>query len=243
MIDIHSHILPETDDGASSWEMAVEMCRMAAADGIQQMVATPHANDEFTFDRQKHQATLNKLQEMAGATPRLTLGCDFHLSYDNVAAALADAAPFVIGNTRYLLVEFSDFAFSRMQWEAMTRLQQVGLLPIITHPERNAMLARNPEQVVKMAEAGCIIQVTASALTGYWGDAPQRAAEWLLEMDAVHVVASDAHDPRRRPPILSQARAVIEEIADEDVALALVQDNPAAILAGEELPYFPTPGE
>ena len=54
MVDIHSHILPGVDDGAKSWEMAVEMCQMAAADGITHMVATPHANDEFAYDLQQH---------------------------------------------------------------------------------------------------------------------------------------------------------------------------------------------
>jgi protein-tyrosine phosphatase len=82
---------------------------------------------------------------------------------------------------------------------------------------------------------GCIIQVTASAFTGFWGEPIQKVAEWLLRKRAIHVVASDAHDVANRPPVLSGARRRISELADDAVAQALVLDNPAAIVAGRDL--------
>ena len=89
MIDIHSHILPNLDDGPKTWEVCVEICKTAAADGITHMVATPHANDRYAYDREHSQELLNELQQKIGNEPRLLLGCDFHLSYDNIQDAMA----------------------------------------------------------------------------------------------------------------------------------------------------------
>src|ERR1700675_182301 len=84
VIDIHCHLLPEVDDGPKSWDAAVEMCRMAVTDGITHSVATPHANDRYAYDRVYLSSLLAQLQEMVGPSLRLTLGCDLHLSYENL---------------------------------------------------------------------------------------------------------------------------------------------------------------
>ena len=241
MVDIHCHILPETDDGPPDWEAAAEMLRIAAADGIEHIVATPHADEQYSFDRARSAAALERLQEMAGKSLQLTLGCDFHFSYDNVQDALAHPGRYTIGETPYLLMEFSDFALSPVLLEVIGRLRQAGLLPVITHPERNLLLQRSPGEVLRLVECGCPVQVTASALTGQWGEGARQTALWLLEHDAVHALASDAHSPRHRPPLLSAARAAAAQHVGGDVARALVLDNPRAIVAGQSLPYFPKP--
>ncbi|MGH9510189.1 MAG: tyrosine-protein phosphatase [Terriglobales bacterium] len=241
MVDIHCHILPEVDDGSDSWETSVEMCRMAASDGITHTVATPHANDRYPYQRAEHAARLAQLQQAVGPAPALSLGCDFHFSYDNVQAALARPGDFAIGSSGYLLVEFSDYALPPFLPDALARLGMAGLRVIITHPERNQLLQREPEQVLNLARQGCIIQVTGSALTGHWGGKAQRMGRWLLEHDAVHVLASDGHDVRHRPPVLSAGREAAAAICGPDVARALVQDNPLAIVSNQPLPYFPQP--
>lgn len=241
MVDIHCHILPGVDDGAKDWEGAAEMCRIAAADGITQIVATPHANDEFAYDRDSLRSKLTKLQSIAGEWPMLTLGCDFHFSYENVSAALADATRFTIGNSQYLLIEFSDFALSLPMRDALIRLRNTEVMPIVTHPERNLLMQRSPDLILKLLELGCLVQVTASSLTGRWGESAQKSAVWLLEHEAVHVLASDGHDPVRRPPVLSAGREAAARICGQDVARALVEDNPRAIVNGEPVPYRPQP--
>ncbi len=241
MVDIHCHILPGVDDGAKDWEPAAEMCRIAAADGITHIAATPHANDEYAYDRDALRSKLAKLQSLAGEWPILTLGCDFHFSYENVSAALADASRFTLGNSQYLLIEFSDFALSLPMRDALIRLRNQEVMPIVTHPERNLLMQRSPDLILKLLELGCLVQVTASSLTGRWGASAQRSAVWLLEHEAVHVLASDAHDPVRRPPVLSGGREAAAKICGQDVARALVDDNPRAILNGEPVPYRPQP--
>jgi protein-tyrosine phosphatase len=241
LIDIHSHILPEVDDGAKSWEIAQEMCRMAAADGIEHMVATPHANDRYPYDRENLTELLNRLRGLVGKVPQLSLGCDFHLSYENIQSALKQPERYTIEATPYLLVELSNYSIPAFVEDSFTQLGDKGIRPVITHPERNPILQQMPQRVLQWVELGCIIQVTASALTGSWGERTWRTAEWLLQRQAVHVLASDAHDTKHRVPKLSAARREAEELFGSEVAHALVDANPRAIIEGKPLPYYPSP--
>lgn len=241
MIDIHCHILPEIDDGPKDWEAATEMVRIAVADGIEHIVATPHANEQYAFDRARAAAVLERLRETGGKSLQFSLGCDFHFSFENVQDALAHPARYTIGATPYLLVEFSDYAISPLSLEVIGKLRQAGLVPVVTHPERNLLMQRSPQEVLRLVECGCPVQVTASSVLGGWGEGARRAALWLLEHDAVHALASDAHSPRHRPPQLSAARDAVAQHVGGDLARVLVEDNPRAIVAGLPLPYFPKP--
>jgi len=241
VVDIHSHILPEVDDGPKSWETSVAMCRMAAADGITHQVATPHANDRYHYDRTYLQSVLDHLQSLIGPSLTLSLGCDFHLSYDNLQDVLANPARYAIEGSHYMLVELSNYSIPQHITDCFTQLGDRGITAIITHPERNPILRENLQRVLEWAEQGCVIQMTGSALTGFWGERVHRAAHWLLEHDAVHVLATDAHDTEKRMPVLSIARDAASEICGQEIADALVEANPAAIIHSQPLPYFPRP--
>jgi protein-tyrosine phosphatase len=241
MIDIHSHILPSFDDGSKSWEMTMEMCRLAIEDGIKHIVATPHASETYSYDRDLVREAIVELDRRVGDKIEFSIGCDFHLSYDNVEDAMAHPQRYTIAAQQYLLVELSDYGISPQIGDTFYRLRSAGMTPILTHPERNVILQRKPEQVLGWVEAGCFVQVTASAVTGFWGDNSRQVAMWLLEHNAVHVLATDAHDDRHRKPILSEARDAVSKRFGEELARALVQDNPAAIVSGQPLPFRPTP--
>lgn len=243
MIDIHCHVLPSVDDGAKDWDIAVGMCTMAAQDGTTHLVATPHANDTYNYDRASHTELLNELQRRVGDKIHLALGCDFHFSFDNIEKALVDPSAYTIAGGSYLLVEFSDYALSPMIMKALDQFLRIGITPIITHPERNLILQRHPEMVLQMAEMGCAIQITASSFVGFWGDRSKKMSWKLLERDAVHVIASDAHDTKYRTPTLSAARQAIAKEVGDDIATALAVDNPGAALRSEPMPFFPTPAE
>jgi protein-tyrosine phosphatase len=241
VVDIHSHILPEVDDGPKSWDVCVAMCHAAAADGITHMVATPHANDRYHYDREYLQGLVTQLQQLVGDTPKISLGCDFHLSIDNIQDALAHPTRYVIEGTRYLLVEFSNYSVPQQTTDSFLKLGDCGITAIITHPERNPILRESLQRVVEWAEQGCVIQMTGSALTGFWGERTRRAAQWLLERQAVHVLATDAHDLEKRVPILSSSRDAAAEICGNEIAAALVEANPRAIVTNQPLPHFPRP--
>src|SRR6202161_249175 len=140
-----------------------------------------------------------------------------------------------------MLFELSNYSISAQTTDCFLKLGDCGITAVITHPERNPILRESPQRVLEWAEQGCVIQMTGSALTGFWGERTRRAAQWLLEHDAVHVLATDAHDTEKRLPVLSPARDAAAEICGEEVADALVEANPQAIINSKPLPYFPKP--
>ncbi len=239
MIDIHCHILPAVDDGARSWEISLAMCAMAREDGIEHIVATPHSNEVYFYDRKQLQKLADELAEKVGYRPQISLGCDFHFNYDNIQDALANPHQFTIDNTPYLLVEFSDFSLPPSIEDNLTEFVNRGLKPIITHPERNPLLQRHPERVLDWVRIGCLVQVTGNAITGRWGKTAQAVIQWLFDREAVHVIASDGHNLDSRRPCLRKAHEAAAEIAGDAIADFLTTTNPRAIVNGDPVPYFP----
>jgi protein-tyrosine phosphatase len=198
------------------------MCRLAIEDGITHIVATPHANDTYAYSRDRVRELVAELAYKVEDRLAFSIGCDFHLSYENIEDAIAHPQRYTIAAKRYLLVELSDYGIPPKMNEGLRALQAAGMIPIITHPERNVILQRAPERILEWVEAGCLVQVTASAVTGFWGATAKQVAMWLLENNVVHVLATDAHDDKNRPPILSEAHEAVSKGFSGHVARALV---------------------
>jgi protein-tyrosine phosphatase len=231
MIDIHCHLLPGVDDGAKSWEVTIEMCRLAEKDGVTHIVATPHANYEYRYDRAAH---LELIEELRSRVPGMSfsLGCDFHLSYENIVDVMIHPDRYVIGNTRYLLVELSEFSVFHIE-NTLFQLQTAGLVPILTHPERNPVILKTPELLHKFFDTGCLMQITANSLTGFWGKTAQTMCEEMLRKEMVHFIASDAHGVKNRNPLLSAARDAAARIIGPATAEKLVTDNPRVVVTNQ----------
>ena len=239
MIDIHCHILPGIDDGPETIDVALQMAQSAIADGITHVIATPHANATFVFDPPRISALREELQASVGARLEIGTGCDFHFSAENLEALKSDAQRFTLRQRNYLLVEFNEFAIPPSAVQTLHELQLAGLQPIITHPERNAILRSHPEQLARWVKLGCTVQVTAGALTGSFGPLAQRHAERWIDQGLVHFVASDAHNLRGRPLRCRPAYDAVWERFGEEVARALFVENPRAAWDGGPLPYVP----
>ena len=241
MVDIHCHILPALDDGATEESVAQEMAAMAAADGISHIVATPHSNYRYQFDPEVNRCKRDELQAAIGDSLTLLLGCDFHLSYENLEDVRQRPTRYTINGRQYLLVEFADITIPPHTDQIFFDLLARKLLPIITHPERNPMLSQDPEQIRKWIGAGCLVQVTAGSFLGRFGKRAERSAWQLLRHDMVHFIASDAHNTTSRPPLLSEARRAIAAERGEETARALAESNPRAAVEGRPLPWQPEP--
>ncbi len=152
-----------------------------------------------------------------------------------ITDAIANPARYSINGTQYLLIEFSDYGIPPNVAELLLHFTNHGLVPIVTHPERNPLLVRRPEKILEMIDAGALIQVTANSITGFWGEKARSISEWLLAQGFVHVIASDAHDPKRRRPVLSEARNAVARMLGEDMADHLVSKAPRAIIEGQPL--------
>ncbi|MGH9354137.1 MAG: tyrosine-protein phosphatase [Terriglobia bacterium] len=241
MIDIHCHPLPETDDGAKSVEIAIEMLKMAGGDGITHLVATPHCNFRYAFDAEANRRKAAEMQAAVGAVPRILLGCDFHLSYDNIRRLDNEGRDFAVNGTQYILVEFDEHFIVEQMDHVFYDIQVAGFTPVLTHPERNPVCRRKIQGVYNWVTHGCLVQITAQSYTGGFGSEAQRATEQLLDLNLVHVVASDAHDPVHRPPLLSRAYAKMAAERGQALADLLFQKNPETIIFGRPFPPGPPP--
>ncbi len=243
MIDLHCHPLWGVDDGAETFDVAVKMCQMAASDGITHLVATPHCNYAYPFQPEINRQRLAELQAAAGDSPKLHLGCDFHLSYDNIRQVVEKPADFTINGTSYLLVEFAQ-EFNTVQFEqVLYEIQLAGLTPILTHPERNPVFRRKAELLHEWVTRGCLVQVTAQSYVGGFGRTALGLAEKWLEHNLIHFFATDAHDLEHRPPRLSACHRKVAEARGREMADLLLCKNPAAVLEGGPLPLGPPPVE
>ena len=240
MIDIHSHILPELDDGSRSLDESIEMARIAREDGITHMVATPHMFNGLSHNPEPDEvvARVEALQKEIGDLPKLLPGNEVHIAHDIVEKTEArQLTP--INRKNYMLIEFPSMNVPVGVDELFYKLQINGITPILVHPERNSQIQNDPSTVAKFIERGARIQVTAMSITGEFGPAALRCVETLLKHNCVHVIATDTHRANRRPPVLSEGRAAAAALVGEAEAHKFVRDNPRAVIEGESIEVEP----
>jgi protein-tyrosine phosphatase len=239
MIDIHCHILPSIDDGARSRKESLEMCRMAAADGITTIVATPH------FKAKVHEPSSSKvfalLRELnqdiqdAGLDLKILHGADLAICPET-KKYIDTVEHLRINNTRYFLAELPHELAPPGWDDFLLSLIEIGYRPILTHPERNPSFIRNPEIVIPFVKGGGLVQITGGSILGEFGSDIQNTARELLRAGFVHVIATDAHSTDFRAPLLSKAVAEAGKIIDQEDVTAMVTTVPEAIINGRELP-------
>ncbi len=246
MIDLHLHLLPDVDDGASDLAQAIAMAGIAAADGCTALIATPHQRrDEWeTGDVRALEERLAALAERLPGTPRLALGAEVRVDSDLLAdlAAPGRAGILPLAGSRYLLLELDPFGVGPEPVELTRELLAEGWRPIYAHPEVTPFLwDEDGELLPRLVEAGGLLQITAMSVTGEFGRGPRERAWELLEAGWAHFVASDAHRPDWRPPGLARARRAIELELGSELAQALTVDHPRAVLDDRPLPEAQAP--
>jgi len=236
-VDIHSHIIHGLDDGSASLDISLEMVAMAAESGTSDIVATPHANSEFTYEAALVAERLAELRAASKAEIGIHCGCDFHLSFQNVQDAIKHPSRYTINNRQYLLVELPSYTVYPNIAAVYQTLMDAGMVPIITHPERNQVVQQDISGLRTWVESGCLVQITAQSLLGVFGSKAKRFSDDLLAEGLAHFVASDAHDCKRRPPRLDLAyRYVVDEVGQQTADLLFI-NNPARVLKGLEIDF------
>jgi protein-tyrosine phosphatase len=242
MIDIHSHILPGLDDGSSNWEESLKMARIAVADGIHAMVASPHLFKQRSVNLAEINHKVEILDKIGEFKQRLLAegidlevlpGCDFPLSFEGLQLLDEDRVLTINDGRRYLLLEFPDSSLPPASEDICFRLHSRGITPIITHPERQFVFQEMPQKLQRLLELGCLAQLTASSLTGGFGRRVARAARTMMRQGYIQVLASDAHDTRKRPPRLQEGFKEAASLVGKDMALAMVTTIPEKIIRGE----------
>lgn len=236
MIDLHVHLLPDWDDGAASLDEARAMADIARRDGIMKIVATPHI-----FRITKHDGDwagladrMARFKEAAGGFPcEIFSGAEVFIQPDIVECVrLYDLT---INGSDYFFIEFAAEALVPGAKEFLFDVMLEGFIPIISHPERNAEFQARPRLLYEIVKTNCLAQVTARSILGGFGPEAKRAAEVFLKHNLAHIIASDAHDPEHRPPLLSRAVEAAAKITGKAKAEAMVTDIPQAILENREI--------
>lgn len=247
-IDIHSHILPGFDDGAGDDREFMEMADRALAGGTVRMAATPHCDlDEPQNYLENIPIAVDKYQELLRAQGRdldLVPGVEVRVSAGLYRWAKEDMEIerlTLAGNGRYLLADLPLGDLPNATPDILFLVQLRGITPILAHPERNRFLATHPAKIKELVERGIVIQVNSGSLEGIYGKAARRVAYALLGEGLARLVASDAHGPAARSPDLSAVHGLIIRRLGEEAARLLLEHNPAAALAGEDLAALPLP--
>lgn len=229
--DIHNHSLASADDGASTEEAMYNMVEAAYADGVRLLCLTPHFHPvSYGDNREASQNSFEKLcAYSAGHCPGLRLYLGNELRYSpNCDNWMREGLCRTLGSTSLVLVDFSADVGESLIIRGLSQLMSMGYQPILAHAERYASLSRATVQ--DLHRNGIQIQINAGSLTGDCGWIIRLRAKRLLCSRLVCMVASDAHNLRNRPPLLSSAYQIAVKLTDKDYADRIFYGNVCDLL-------------
>lgn len=237
MIDTHAHLLPGLDDGAEGGEaVALEMARVAVADGLSAVIVTPHCREADYLNERP--AVLAALTSFRAVLEReqipLTLhpGSEVHLG-PRLVERVQSGRILTYGDRRaHLLLECPYRTQPMRLSEILFELKVAGITPVLAHPERIRYFQEDPARYEEALRLGALGQLTSSSLLGTFGAQIQRLSEEWVKRNMVHLLGSDAHDTKYRPPKLAAARRRWAELADEASAERATVQWPQALLSG-----------
>lgn len=243
MIDLHCHILPGIDDGARNLEEAVQMCRLAAAEGVTAMAATPHQRrgEWWNADLARLAALRAELQQALGPLLQVLPGGEIHVDSQLLhEVEKLERSPDLSGilplaGSRYLLIELDSSGTGAAAMDLIHELVVGGWRPIVAHPEFIPWLAADFELIERLVDLGATTQVTAMSVTGDFGRRPYQTTHALIDAGLAHFIASDCHGLRRRPPGLRRAFQTVAEGWGQEAARLLLIDHPRAVVEDRPL--------
>jgi len=226
-------MLPGIDDGAPDLDTALQMARVAVADGIEVTACTPHITPGvYDNDGPGIAAAIEAFRtelDRAGIPLGLVIGADVHLAPGLGIGLRSGRVPSLAGS-RYFLFEPPHHVAPPMMEQVAAELLGQGYVPVLTHPERLSWIEDHYPTIVRMADAGAWMQLTAGSVVGRFGKRPRYWAERMLDEGLVHLLATDAHNLRNRSPLLSEGRDAVAERLGEPEAIAMVRTRPQGIL-------------
>ena len=236
MYDLHAHILPGIDDGPRTNIESLELIFAAYRNGIKTLVATPHMKDVNEKRSVKYaQELLNSLKNKVknlNIDISLKMGMENHL-ISETPMMFEVGKSLTINETKFALIELPFFGYPNYVDDALSELQNIGLVPVVAHPERIELIQKNPMKLEYFVQKGMISQVTAGSLIGQFGSEVKFFAEMLVRNDLAHVIATDCHRPfGRRAPNLDVGYQAAARLIGKSKAKILVEGNPKSIING-----------
>ncbi|MFR0496457.1 tyrosine-protein phosphatase [Limosilactobacillus reuteri subsp. suis] len=209
MVDLHCHLLPETDDGSKSMEISLRMAHEATENGVTHALLTPHhMNGRYVNHKQNVIQRTKEFQKQINAhNIPLTVfpGQKVRINGQLLEALDKDDILFADTAGKYMMLEFPDDDVPHYTNQMIFDLQQRGIVPVIVHPERNTKIMSEPDLVYQLLQKGCLSQITASSYVGTFGKKVENFSRQLIEAGQGYVFASDAHDLPGRKYEMQQA--------------------------------------
>lgn len=238
MIDIHSHIVFDVDDGPQDWADSKALLEEAYAQGVRTIVSTSHRRKGM-FETSEDEIARNfkvvkELAKEIAPDLRILYGAEIYYTSDILDKLENNLIP-KLNDTRYALIEFSMNTPYREIHNALTNVLMLGITPVIAHIERYDALENNEKRVKELINMGCYTQVNSSSILKpkLFGDTykfMKKRARYFLERDLVHIVASDMHNLDSRPPYMREAYEIVSKKYGLDKARELFMLNPEKII-------------
>lgn len=240
MIDIHSHIIPNVDDGARSVEETFNILKEAQEAGFTDVILTSHFllnyyetnAQELIFWKEKLQEVLKK----QGTKINLHSGMEIYIT-NQMEELLENKKILTLANSRYMLIELPLATNVKYFDYVVYYLEAKGIKPIIAHPERYKCVQKDPDIVEEYIEKGCLIQCNYGSIVNLYGREAEKTIKTLLKRNQVHFLGSDVHRENGTYLIILDAIKKIKKIIGENKINEITTINPKKILQNEEWQY------
>lgn len=234
MIDFHSHILPEVDDGSKSYEESVQMLEEAQNTGFDIVISTSHyAVDCFEAPEYKRKELIDDLN-LEENVPQIILGSEIFLTY-NIIDLIKDFKASTINGTNYILIELPlKHAFSDLKG-VINRLKENDYRPIIAHPERYFQVHKNFSLLYELKELGVLFQCNYGSILGNYGYNAKRTMKKMLKNDLVSFMGTDAHKKNSIYMQVPKAISLISKYISSEDLQDIITHNAEKVLKGEYL--------
>lgn len=233
IVDMHCHILPEIDDGAKNWNETYQMLRIAYDEGTRVIMATPHHHERRGMcTARQYKKRLQQIRKMAREIDEkfyIMPGMEIYFSQD-VTEKLEKNKVQTMGNSNYVLIEFSPNDDFRYIQQGLQQIQMKGYRPIIAHIERYECMLGNIENVEYLIEMGVYVQVNAGSIIGNYGRTAKKFIQQLMDEGYVHFVGTDAHSSGSRSPLIKKSAEYVEKRYGEEYAKEIFHKNGMKVL-------------
>ena len=238
MIDMHSHILPNIDDGARSIEETYELIKEAKSVGFEAIVSTSHYMEGYyETDNKEREIWVNaiyqSLQEK-NLDIKLYLGNEIYIS-ENLIKILEEGKASTINDTSYVLFEMPLNVEPMNLYDIVYEMLQYKIVPILAHPERYTFVQQDPELIYELIQKGVLMQANYGSIIGQYGAKAQLIVKKFLENNMIHFLGSDVHRPNTIYPRIPQALEVLEDLIGREKLNELTSINPKLVLNNKRI--------
>ena len=233
--DIHTHILPGVDDGAAGMPQAMELVRMAWKNGTRTLFLTPHYRGKFKESPQWLRESFSMFSQMVREelpAMKLVLGSEVHYEAE-MPERIQQKQVLSINDSQYLLLEFRGSTLRSQIIAGVSEVIRCGFTPIIAHVERYQEFLTDDSLVPEVLEKGALVQLNADSVMGQNGLRVKKFCHRMLKEQLVHFIASDAHDTRKRPPLLRDCFLRVHKKYGEEYAAQVFYHNAQAVIENQ----------